>query len=52
VRITMGIYKVKKAFGHYSVGSIVQLSDGDAEKYKDFIEAVKDNKKATASGGK
>lgn len=48
----MGIYRVKKAFSQYSVGATIQLSDADAEKYKDFIEAVKDNKKATASGGK
>jgi hypothetical protein len=44
----MGIYKVKKAFGHYEAGATIQLSSADAEKYKDFLEPVKtDNKKAS-----
>ena len=43
----MGIYKVKKPFGHYEAGATIQLSASDAEKYKDFVEPVKpDNKKA------
>ena len=42
----MTIYKVKKAFAHYEVGAVIQLSAADAEKYKDFIEAVKSDKKA------
>jgi len=48
----MGIYRVKKAFGHYAVGAVIQLSDGDAEKHKEFLEAVKDNKKAVSGGSK
>jgi len=46
----MGIYKVKKAFGHYAEGAIIQLSAADAEKYKEFIEAV--NKKAASGSAK
>ena len=46
------LYRVKKPFGGYMEGAVVQLSDADAERHKDYLEPFKRDKKADAPNGK
>jgi len=45
-------YRVKKKFGSYGAGSVIQLSDIDAEAYKEFIEPYKRDKKGVTGATK
>jgi len=46
------LYRVKKPFGGYAEGAVIQLTDADAERHKDFLEPLKKDKKADAPNGK
>jgi len=46
------LYRVKKPFGGYAEGAVVQLSEADAERHKDFIEPFRKDKKADTPNGK
>jgi len=48
----MKLYRVKHKFGNYAVGTVVQLSDSDAEQYKDYLEPYKRDKKGTSGATK
>ena len=46
------LYKVKKPFGGYMEGAVIQLSDSDAERHKDYLEPFKKDKKADSPNAK
>ena len=46
------LYRVKKPFGGYAEGAVIQLSDADAERHKDYLEPLKKDKKADAPNAK
>ena len=46
------LYRVKKPFGGYAEGAVIQMNDTDAERHKDFIEPFRKDKKADAPNGK
>jgi|GEM_PF-2540252 hypothetical protein len=48
----MKVYKVKKKFGNYEEGVLVQLTDSDAEQYKEFVEPFTRNKKGVTGATK
>ncbi|MFA5162096.1 MAG: hypothetical protein WC421_07605 [Elusimicrobiales bacterium] len=46
------LYRVKKPFGGYAEGAVIQLSDADAERHKEYLEPFKRDRKADAPGTK
>lgn len=48
----MKLYRVKKKFGNYEAGTVIQLSDSDAEQYRDYLEPYKRDKKGVTGATK